>query len=61
MTLKERLLETIATLPDDYVEETLQFVQTLQSPIRKIDGRWWRIVIREQQIWNSSILDPFST
>ena len=38
MTLKERLLETIATLPDNYVEETLQFVQTLQAPIRKVDG-----------------------
>ena len=38
MTLKERLLETIATLPDDYVEETLQFVETLQAPIRKVAG-----------------------
>ena len=38
MTLKERLLETIATLPDDYVEELLQFVETLQAPIRKVAG-----------------------
>lgn len=38
MTLKERLMETIATLPDNHVEETFQFVQTLQAPIRKVIG-----------------------
>jgi uncharacterized protein (DUF433 family) len=36
MTLKERLLETIASLPDHQVEETFQFVQRLQAPIRKV-------------------------
>jgi len=38
VTLNERLLETIASLPDNYMEETLQFVQALQAPIRKVSG-----------------------
>ena len=38
MTLKEQLLETIATLPDEAVEETLEFIQSRQTPIRKTNG-----------------------
>lgn len=38
MTLKEQLLQTIETLPDDLLAETLKFVQTLQHPIRKTPG-----------------------
>ncbi|MGB3265947.1 MAG: DUF433 domain-containing protein [Microcoleus sp.] len=35
MTLKEQLLQTIETLPDDLLAQTLQFVQTIQHPIHK--------------------------
>ncbi|MBE9164698.1 MULTISPECIES: DUF433 domain-containing protein [Microcoleaceae] len=38
MTLKEQLLQTIETLPDDLLAQTLQFVQTLQHPIHKTPG-----------------------
>jgi uncharacterized protein (DUF433 family) len=38
MTLKEQLLETIADLPDNAIEETLEFVQSRQTPIRKTIG-----------------------
>lgn len=38
MTLKEQLLQTIETLPDELLAETLQFVETLQEPIRKTPG-----------------------
>ncbi|MEG4807948.1 DUF433 domain-containing protein [Microcoleus sp. F8-D3] len=35
MTIKEQLLQTVETLPDDLLAQTLQFVQTLQHPIHK--------------------------
>jgi uncharacterized protein (DUF433 family) len=38
VTLKEQLLQTIETLPDDLLAEILQFVQTLQPPIHKTSG-----------------------
>ena len=38
MTLKEQLLQTIETLPDYLLAETLKFIQTLQHPIRKTPG-----------------------
>lgn len=38
MTLKEQLLQTIETLPDELLAETLEFVQALQQPIRKTPG-----------------------
>ena len=38
MTIKEQLLQTIETLPDDLLAQTLQFVQTLQHPIHKTPG-----------------------
>lgn len=38
MTLKEQLLQTIETLPDELLEKTLKFVQTLQHPIHKTPG-----------------------
>ncbi|MCX5965230.1 MAG: DUF433 domain-containing protein [Cyanobacteria bacterium] len=38
MTLKTQLLETIAKLSDEAIEETLQFVQSRQNPIRKTIG-----------------------
>ena len=38
MTIKEQLLQTIETLPDDLLAQTLQFVQTLQNPIHKTPG-----------------------
>lgn len=38
MTLKEQLLQTIETLPDELLAETLKFVQTLQQPIRQTPG-----------------------
>ncbi len=38
MTIKEQLLQTIETLPDDLLAETLKFVQTFQYPIHKTPG-----------------------
>jgi len=38
MTLKEQLLQTLETLPDELLEKTLKFVQTLQYPIHKTPG-----------------------
>ena len=38
MIVKEQLLQTIETLPDDLLAQTLQFVQTLQHPIHKTPG-----------------------
>jgi uncharacterized protein (DUF433 family) len=38
MTIKEQLLQTIETLPDELLAETLKFVQTLQQPIRQTPG-----------------------
>lgn len=38
MTIKEQLLQTIETLPDDLLAETLKFVQTLEYPIHKTPG-----------------------
>lgn len=38
MTIREQLLQTIETLPDNLLAETLQFVQALQQPIRKTPG-----------------------
>ena len=38
MTLKEQLLQTIETLPDELLEKTLKFIQTLQHPIYKTPG-----------------------
>lgn len=38
MTLKEQLLQTIETLPDELLEKTLKFIQTLQHPIHKTPG-----------------------
>lgn len=38
MTIKEQLLQTIETLPDDLLAQTLQFVQTLQHPLHKTPG-----------------------
>jgi uncharacterized protein (DUF433 family) len=38
VTLKEQLLQTIETLPDDLLAEILQFIQTLQPPIHKTPG-----------------------
>jgi len=38
MTIKEQLLQTIETLPDDLLAATLKFVQTLQHPIQKTPG-----------------------
>ena len=38
MTIKEQLLQTIETLPDDLLAETLKFVQILQHPIHKTPG-----------------------
>ncbi len=39
MTIKEQLLQTIETLPDDLLAATLKFVQTIFSiPIHKTPG-----------------------
>ncbi|MFB2979786.1 DUF433 domain-containing protein [Microseira sp. BLCC-F43] len=38
MTIKEQLLQTIETLPDELLAETLKFVQNLQQPIRQTPG-----------------------
>ena len=38
MTIKEQLFQTIETLTDDLLAQTLQFVQTLQHPIHKTPG-----------------------
>lgn len=62
MTIKEQLLQTIETLPDDLLAQTLQFVQTLQHPIHKTPGICggaaridptripvWTIIVYQQQ------------
>lgn len=73
MTLKERLMETIATLPDNHVEETFQFVQTLQAPIRKVIGvcggaarirdtlipAWTLVAYRNQGATNLELLENY--
>ena len=69
MTLKERLLETIATLPDEAVEETLEFIQSRQAPIRKTNGvcggaariRDTRIPVWTLVIYQSSPQEPLSS
>ncbi|NJK73835.1 MAG: DUF433 domain-containing protein [Oscillatoriales cyanobacterium RU_3_3] len=38
MTVKEQLLQTLETLPDELLAETFQFVQMLLQPIRKTPG-----------------------
>ncbi len=38
MSNRTQLLETIATLPDDLIDPTLAYVQTLQNPIRSTPG-----------------------
>ena len=69
MTIKEQLLQTIETLPDDLLAETLKFVQTLQHPIHKTPGICgvaaricntripvWTIIAYQQQGANESKL-----
>jgi uncharacterized protein (DUF433 family) len=38
MRNKNQLLETIADLPEDLIDQTLTYVQTLQNPIRSTPG-----------------------
>jgi uncharacterized protein (DUF433 family) len=38
MTNRTQLLETIADLPEDLIDQTLTYVQTLQNPIRSTSG-----------------------
>ena len=69
MTIKEQLLQSIETLPDDLLAQTLKFVQTLQHPIHKTPGICggparihdtripvWTIVAYQQQGANESEL-----
>ncbi len=38
MSNKDQLLQTIATLPDDLIDQTLTYIQTLQHPIQSTPG-----------------------
>lgn len=73
MTLKEQLLQTIETLPDELLIETLEFVQTLQQPIRKTPGIcggaarirdtripvWTIVTYKQQGATNSELLHNY--
>jgi uncharacterized protein (DUF433 family) len=38
MSNKDQLLQTIATLPDDLIDQTLTYIHTLQHPIQTTPG-----------------------
>ena len=73
MTVKEQLFQTIETLPDELLAETLQFVQTLLQPIRKTPGIcggaarirdtripvWTIITYQQQGATNSELLHNY--